>query len=196
MNQHYFSVEPDAPDRRRQVVVRLAGRDVTVETSSGVFSPGHVDLGTRVLLDHVDDPPPGTLLDLGCGWGPLALEAALRRPGLDVWAVDVNTRALALAADNARRLELDLHTADPDHVPEPLRFTTIWSNPPIRIGKPALHHLLTTWLGRLADDGTAWLVVARNLGADSLHHWLTDLGHPVERVTSRQGFRVLRAGPR
>jgi len=195
---HYFTPEPGGADVRRQVVVRLAGRDVTVTTSGGVFSPGRVDAGTRVLLDHVDDPAPGDLLDLGCGWGPLALAAGLRAPGVDVWALDVNSRALDLAATNARALGLErVRAVTADQVGADLRFTTIWSNPPIRIGKPALHKLLATWLGRLTDDGTAWLVVARNLGADPLHRWLAEtLGRPVDRVASAKGFRVLRVTPR
>lgn len=199
--EHYFTAAPAGPDVRRQVVVRLGGRDVTVTTSGGVFSAGHVDLGTRVLLDHLPDPAPGDLLDLGCGWGPLAIEAALRAQGLDVpldvWALDVNTRALDLTTDNARALGLDrVRAVTADQVPAHLRFTTIWSNPPVRIGKPALHQLLRSWLPRLTDDGTAWLVVARNLGADSLHTWLAGtLDRPVDRVASAKGFRVLRVGP-
>ncbi|MCL2090673.1 MAG: class I SAM-dependent methyltransferase [Micrococcales bacterium] len=201
MGEHYFSAAPTGPDTRCQVVVHLGGRDVTVTTSGGVFSAGHVDLGTRVLLDHLPDPAPGDLLDLGCGWGPLSIEAALRARDLadplDVWALDVNTRALDLTADNARTLGLDkVRAVTAGQVPADLRFTTIWSNPPVRIGKPALHQLLRSWLSRLTDDGTAWLVVARNLGADSLHGWLTDtLDRPVDRVASAKGFRVLRVGP-
>jgi len=100
-------------------------------------------------------------------------------------------------ADNARALGLEkVRAVTADQVPADLRFTTIWSNPPVRIGKPALHQLLRSWLPRLTDDGTAWLVVARNLGADSLHGWLTDtLDRPVDRVASAKGFRVLRVGP-
>ena len=70
----------------------------------------------------------------------------------------------------------------------------IWSNPPVRIGKAALHDMLLTWLGLLSDDGEAWLVVSRNLGADSLMKWLAAQGHDVERAASSKGFRVLRVG--
>jgi len=197
VSEHYFAAEPGGADRRREVVVHLAGRTVTVTTSGGVFSPGRVDLGTRVLLDHVIDPAPGDLLDLGCGWGPLALAAALRAPEVNVWALDVNTRALDLVATNARTLGLArVRAVTADQVSADQRFTTIWSNPPIRIGKAALHELLAAWLPRLTDDGTAWLVVARNLGADPLHDWLTQTsGRPVDRVASSKGFRVLRVGP-
>jgi 16S rRNA G1207 methylase RsmC len=192
---HYFSARPAAPDERRTIAIELAGRQLRVQTAPGVFSPDHVDLGTRVLLREVPDPPAtGELLDLGCGWGPLALTMALSSPGARVWAVDVNERALDLVRVNAASLALPhLVAVAPDEVPDDVRFAAIWSNPPIRVGKDALHELLRTWLARLAPGGAAWLVVGRNLGADPLHRWLSDdLGMAVERAASAKGFRVLR----
>jgi 16S rRNA G1207 methylase RsmC len=79
----------------------------------------------------------------------------------------------------------------PEQVDPSVTFDEIWSNPPIRIGKPALHELLLTWLPRLAPGGTARLVVARNLGADSLAAWLAGEGWTVTREGSAKGFRVL-----
>ncbi len=195
--EHYFSARPAAPDERRTLTVELAGREVRVQTAPGVFSPDHVDLGTRVLLREVPDPPEaGDLLDLGCGWGPLALTMALLSPGARVWAVDVNERALDLVRTNAAALGLaNVAAATPDEVPAGLAFAAIWSNPPIRVGKDALHGLLRAWLPRLAPGAEAWLVVGRNLGADPLHRWLSDDLHlPVTRATSAKGFRVLRVG--
>ena len=192
---HYFTAQPAAPDERRTLTVELAGCAVTVQTAGGVFSPDHVDLGTRVLLREVPDPPSsGDLLDLGCGWGPLALTMALLSPAAHVWAVDVNERALDLVRVNASRLGLaNVTAALPADVPASARFATIWSNPPIRVGKDALHDLLRLWLPRLAPGAQAWLVVGRNLGADPLHRWLADdLGVAVERAASAKGFRVLR----
>lgn len=199
--EHYFSARPAAPDQRRPLTVELAGREVRAQTAPGVFSPDHVDLGTRVLLRSVPAPPAsGDLLDLGCGWGPLALTMALLSPDARVWAVDVNERALDLVRVNAASLGLrNVVAALPDEVPDDVRFTAIWSNPPIRVGKAALHELLRRWLPRLAPGGEAWLVAGRNLGADPLHRWLSDeLGVPTERAASAKGFRVLRigAGPR
>ncbi|MYM19484.1 methyltransferase [Brevibacterium sp. 5221] len=199
MGDHYFSAEPGAASRPRAIAAQLGGRTVEVTTDSGVFSPGRVDLGTQVLLRHLPPPPPGNLLDLGCGWGPLSLHAGLvaaaEGTGTRVWALDVNARSLALTEDNARAL--GIHSIRPvtaAEVPADLEFAAIWSNPPIRIGKDELHALLLAWLPRLAPGGQAWLVVSKNLGADSLQAWLAEqLGaeYGVERRASAKGFRVL-----
>lgn len=192
---HYFSAEPSGPERRRELVVDLAGRRVTVEVASGVFSPGRLDPGTRVLLDAVPAPPAtGDLVDLGCGWGPVALTMASRSPGATVWAVDVNTRALDLVRANAARLGLvNLRAVTPEDVPTGLVVDALWSNPPVRVGKAVLHDLMRTWTARLAPAADAHLVVQKNLGADSLHRWLAaELALDIERVASSKGYRVLR----
>ena len=192
--EHYFTAAPASADERRPLAVRLAGRPVRVTVAGGVFSPGGLDKGTAVLLDEVPDPPAsGTLLDLGCGWGPIALTMGLLSPEADVWAVDVNERALDLAAGNARALGLSrVRAVPPEAVPDDVEFDVIWSNPPIRVGKAALHELLRTWRPRVAPAGTAYLVVSKNLGADSLQRWLeTDLGLACHRLASHKGFRVL-----
>lgn len=200
MSDHYFTAEPASAEERRRLTVRLAGRRVEVQTAPGIFSPDRIDQGTAVLLAEAPDPSPtGHLLDLGCGWGPIALTLALRSPDATVWGVDVNQRALALLRDNAAQLGLPrVRAVAPDDVPPDVRFGTIWSNPPIRVGKQVLHELLRTWLPRLDGDGSAYLVVQRNLGSDSLQRWLTGelaTTHPgefsVERYASAKGFRLL-----
>ncbi len=198
--EHYFTADPAGAAERRTMRAHLAGRDVTVHTAAGVFSPDGVDRGTAVLLAEVPDPPAaGTLLDLGCGWGPIALTMALLSPGARVYALDVNARALNLVADNARSLDLPgVHPVTAEEVPADVRFDTIWSNPPIRVGKAVLHELLGTWLPRMAPGGTAYLVVQKNLGSDSLQRWLAaelEGSHPgaftVTRYARDKGFRVL-----
>jgi 16S rRNA G1207 methylase RsmC len=200
VSEHYFSASPSGPQERRTVTFRVAGETRTLTTARGVFSGDRLDPGTGVLLRDAPDPADaGLLLDLGCGYGPITVSLALRAPSATVWAVDVNERARALTEENAAALGVGdrVHVAAPDDVPADLRFDAIWSNPPIRIGKPALHELLRRWLPRLADGGTAWLVVARNLGADSLAHWLTGQGYVVRRHASSKGYRVfaVRRGP-
>ena len=201
MSEHYFTASPAGPAEEREHSFVIRGTRHTVTTASGVFSADRLDKGTQVLLDHVPDPPgSGLLLDLGCGWGPIALALADAAPDATVLAVDVNERAIDLAARNAAAAEhTNIHAAEATTLAAELEGSgayvdLIWSNPPVRIGKAALHEMLLTWLGLLSDDGEAWLVVSRNLGADSLMKWLAAQGHDVERAASSKGFRVLRVG--
>ena len=189
---HYFTEDPDAASRRGTVTLTLPDRTLRLTTDRGVFSPSRVDPGTKLLLMEIGSLPEGPVLDLGCGYGPIACTLAARHPGAEVWAVDVNRRARALTSENARALGLEVHVAAPDEVPDHIRFASIVSNPPIRIGKAALHELLSGWLGRLDLGGVAWLVVNKHLGADSLSDWLAGRGHEVQRHRSRQGYRILR----
>lgn len=195
MSEHYFTAEPASPQERREIRVPLAGQTRAVQVAGGVFSPDRLDQGTTVLLNHVPAPPAdGTFLDLGCGWGPIALSLGLLRPGARIWAVDVNARARDLTALNAAALGLTgVQVVAPQDVPADVRFDVIWSNPPIRVGKDVLHQMLHTWLPRLAPGGSAYLVVAKNLGSDSLQRWLIEQFPSLEitRLTSVRGFRIL-----
>jgi 16S rRNA (guanine1207-N2)-methyltransferase len=192
--EYYFSEQPTVRHRPGTVHVVLPDLHLRLDTDSGTFSPTRLDPGTRLLLDTAPAPPAsGDLLDLGCGYGPAALTMAARSPAATVWAVDVNTRALELCAHNARRAGLsNVRAVTPGEVPAGVTFGAIWSNPPIRVGKQALHELLARWLCRLAPSGAAFLVAQRYLGADSLHRWLEEQGWQVTRIRSRAGYRVLR----
>jgi 16S rRNA (guanine1207-N2)-methyltransferase len=193
VSEHYFSPRPRARHRPGRVRVVLPDVYLELATDAGVFSPGRLDPGTRLLLDEAPAPPPaGDLLDLGCGYGPIACVLARRSPGAAVWAVDVNERALELCARNAAAAGLaNVRCITPDDPGVPARLAGIWSNPPVRIGKAALHQLLSAWLGRLAPGGQAHLVAGRNLGADSLHRWLAEQGWLVTRRAARSGYRLL-----
>jgi 16S rRNA (guanine1207-N2)-methyltransferase len=192
-SSQYFAEQPAAPRRPGTVHVVLPDVHLTLATDSGVFSPGRLDPGTRLLLETAPPPPAdGDLLDLGCGYGPLALVLAARSPAARVWGVDVNVRALELCHRNVLSSGLAnvrcRSAADPGL---PDSYQLIWSNPPVRIGKQALHELLAAWLGRLAPAAAAYLVVQRNLGADSLQRWLADRGWQAGRIAARAGYRVL-----
>lgn len=197
-SEHYFDATPDGDARYQTITAWIAGAERQVTTANKIFSPAHIDGGTRILLDAVPEPPKtGNILDLGAGWGPIALEAALLSPEATVWAVDVNERALDLVRRNAAALGLtNVRAALPDDVPADIRFDAIWSNPPIRVGKEILHGMLEHWIPRLVPGGEAWLVVQKNLGSDSLQRWLDDtLGDDFEvaRISTNKGFRVLLA---
>lgn len=195
--EHYFSETPGTEFKPKEITVDICGQKVALTTSGGVFSPDHIDVGTEVLLAHLDEAPAGgNLLDIGCGWGPIALSLATHSPKATIWAIDVNERSLELTASNAKRLGLtNIRTAKPEDVPNEIEFSGIWSNPPIRVGKDMLHEILLTWLPRLSKDAEGYLVVQKNLGADSLHRWLeaelpTDFS--TIRVDTAKSFRVLR----
>lgn len=199
---HYFEENPSARSKPAEVQLALPDLSATLHTDSGVFSAQKVDPGTKALLVEMatQSPQPawpdGDLVDLGCGYGPITVALAIRHPNRTVWAVDTNRRALDLTARNAEAAGVGdrVRTVTPEDVPESLAVAAVISNPPIRIGKPALHAMLHTWMSKLHPGGEAWLVVAKNLGADSLARWLEDRGHVVQRVASRRGYRILRVG--
>lgn len=198
-SEQYFTASPASPDERRTIQVNLAGHQIPVQVSNGVFSANRLDLGTSVLLKKVPTPPPtGDFLDLGCGWGPIALSMGLLSPEASVYAVDVNERALDLTRRNAESNGLKgIQAVLPDQLPDDLMFDLIWSNPPIRVGKEALHELLMNYLPRLKPGGRAYLVVQRNLGADSLVPWLSKNlgdGWTVTKAASAKGFRIIEIG--
>ncbi|HEY3527775.1 MAG TPA: methyltransferase [Nocardioides sp.] len=201
MNDHYFSADPSAPFEREPVSCEVWGQRLDLISGSGVYSRGRLDIGTSVLFRETEPPEPGHVLDLGTGYGVigLAVAASWRARGVPagsssgVTGVEVNQRAVLLANQNAARLGLQdrFIACDPEIVPDDVRFDEIWSNPPIRIGKQALHRLLLHWFARLRPGGRAMLVVGKNLGADSLQNWLIDQGYPTLRLASAKGFRVL-----
>jgi 16S rRNA (guanine1207-N2)-methyltransferase len=196
---HYFDPNPSVASSPGEVELTLPDLHVTLRTDRGVFGGAGVDPGTKLLLLEAPAPPAdavGHLLDLGCGYGPIAVALGRRAPAAQVWAVDVNERARALCAENAAAAGLgNVRVVAPDEVPDDVAFAGVWSNPPIRIGKAALHDLLLRWLDRLTPAGRAWLVVHKHLGSDSLARWLEQQGHPTARLTSRAGYRILAVQP-
>ena len=194
---HYFDEEPTTDSSPRDVHLSLPDMQLTLTTDRGVFGYDRVDSGTKLLLLQVPSPSAtGNLLDIGCGTGAIALTMARRSPAATVWAVDVNERARGLCRDNAERNGIgNVTVCAPDDVPVDILFETIWSNPAIRIGKPALHAMLLRWFGRLSPSGSAVLVVHKHLGSDSLQTWLGTQGYLTTRLASSAGYRILQANP-
>ena len=196
-DNHYFASSPEGPLVTREITVNLNGNKTQVLTAGGIFSPEHIDQGTQVLLTHIEAAnPTGTFLDIGCGWGPIALALALQSPKAKIYAIDVNERSLQLTKMNAEKLGIsNIIVCKPEDVPQEIMFDEIWSNPPIRVGKKVLHEILNVWIKKLVQGGTARLVVQKNLGSDSLHKWLMEEFSPEfdsTRIDSSKTFRVLK----
>ncbi len=197
-SQQYFEAAPTTPSDRSTIDLILPDLTLSLTTDAGVFGRHKVDPGTKLLL--LDGPPSTAgdrhLLDLGAGYGPIALTLATRNPEATIWAVEVNARARELCRHNAAAAGLNnIEVSDPDGVPDHVTFDRIWSNPPIRVGKPALQGLLVRWLSRLSPGGSAHLVVQRHLGSDSLQRWLVAGGFPTTRRASKAGYRLLDVVP-
>ncbi|MBK8334885.1 MAG: methyltransferase [Ilumatobacteraceae bacterium] len=192
---HYFDEEPTTDSSPRVVQLLLPDLQLALTTDRGVFGYDRIDAGTKLLLLRAPAPAPtGNLLDIGSGTGAIALTMARRCPAATVWAVDVNERARDLCRSNAERNGLtNVNVCSPDDVPADVTFDTIWSNPAIRIGKPALHAMLLRWLSRLSPAGEVVLVVHKHLGSDSLQAWLSGQGYPTTRLASSSGYRILHA---
>lgn len=193
-SSQYFDADPATDSAERSIALTLPDLQLTLTTDRGVFSADKVDAGSKLLL--LDGPRPvagdKAIVDVGCGYGPIALALALRNPDALVWAVDVNARARDLCERNAVENDLtNVRVVAPADVPSDLAVDRIWSNPPIRVGKAVLHELLDGWLARLTPGGSAHLVVQKHLGADSLHKRLEGLGWAVERRSSRKAYRLL-----
>ena len=81
-NEHYFSSKPSSKIRKYEVEIAINNSVFKFITSSGVFSPKKVDLGTRVLLKNAKIPKKGIIADLGCGYGIIGIIISKFHPNL------------------------------------------------------------------------------------------------------------------
>ena len=195
VDEHYFSSDPAAPKKTVSITLQVGGKELAIEAASGTFSSSKLDAGTAVLLKHEDHfPKDGNVLDIGCGWGPIGISIASSTQACKVYGIDINQRSIEQSNLNAENLKLKnywaMHARD---LPADLRFSAIWSNPPIRVGKKVLHELMETYIPRLEPGGRAMLVVQKNLGADSFQRWLSTRFPDAEvmRVATDKGYRVI-----
>ena len=194
--EHYFSQQPDSAAKAHDLSFEVGGINFQAKSESGTFSVQKLDRGTEILLRSYEEfPVKGNVLDIGCGWGPISLAIAKHQPLTTVWALDVNQRSLRLTAENAKTNNLDnIRAVEAELIPSDLRFSGIWSNPPIRVGKSVLHGLMKSWLPRLEPGASAYLVVQKQLGAESFEKWLAQEfpEMQVSRPDQDKGYRVIR----
>lgn len=196
MAEHYYTNQPTARHDRKFIETVLRGKRLKLATDAGVFSRNEVDYGSRFLIETMNIAEDARVLDMGCGYGPIGLSAALLAVRGHVVMADVNERALELARENARLngignvriVQSDLF----EQVPEG-PYTVIVSNPPIRAGKQVVHRLFEQSLDFLAEGGELWIVIQKKQGAPSAIARLEQLFSDVQVVDKSKGYRVIRA---
>ncbi|CAM3764133.1 MULTISPECIES: class I SAM-dependent methyltransferase [Paenibacillus] len=195
-NQHYYSNQPETAHDRKELKADLRGHSLRFISDAGVFSKSGIDYGSRVLIDAMEFAPDASVLDVGCGYGPIGLTAARLAPQGHVTMIDINSRAVELARENARHngitnvtiLESDLFAAVKDQA-----FDVVLTNPPIRAGKETVHTIFAEAWNHLRQGGQLWVVIQKKQGAPSAKSKLEALFGQVEEVTKDKGYRIFKA---
>jgi len=190
---HYFTAQPIAPSRPRELRARLRGQPWTFRADRGVFASKGVDAGTKLLIETMEIHPSDLVLDLGCGYGPVGVVAAtLARRGRVV-LVDINERAVDLARENVRRaglLNADVVLGDGFEPVGDRRFDVVLTNPPIRAGRATIRRLIQDAWDHLQDRGRFYLVARTAQGAKTLAREVAAAFESVTEVARASGYRV------
>lgn len=197
MADHYYSRNPEVAHDRREIETVLRGHKFRFISDSGVFSKSGIDYGSRVLIEAMEIGASDSILDVGCGYGPIGLTAATLAPQGRATLIDVNERAVELAEHNAKSngiqnataLQSDLYAG----LPETAVFDKVLTNPPIRAGKAVVHAIFEGAYPRLKTGGSLWVVIQKKQGAPSAKEKLEQLYQTVEEVTKDKGYRIFKA---
>jgi 16S rRNA (guanine1207-N2)-methyltransferase len=195
MNDHYYTRTPQSASRPAECSFSYRGIDLVFTTDAGVFSRGEVDTGTRLLLEALPEEMQGDILDLGCGWGIIGISIARKWPGSRVVMADVNTRALDLSRENAKRNRAEVVCVESDGMGALMdrSFDAVVTNPPIRAGKQVIYKMFADAATRLKDGGALYLVIRKQQGAESCIKYLETIYGKVEKLDKSGGFWVLKA---
>ena len=197
MSNMYYEREPQSASREVACVFSYHGNRLTIQTHAWVSSKGELDQGTRLLLDALPELT-GEVLDLGCGWGAIGIAVKKAFPQTDVTMVDVNLRALGLCERNAEAngVEVTCLESDGMHALSGRQFDAVITNPPIRAGKQKVYEMLSGAAEALKEDGSLYLVIRKQQGAESCMRFLSDYFETVEKLDRSAGFWVIRAAER
>jgi 16S rRNA (guanine1207-N2)-methyltransferase len=197
MNDHYYSSKPVSKSDVREVQAELRGQSFLFLTDHGVFSKKGVDFGSRLLIETVSLHNEKSILDLGCGYGPIGISIAKTHPNVTVVMVDVNERAVELSQKNAKRNQVDHQiesfVSDGFAKISDRKFDAILFNPPIRIGKSKIYSLFVEAKQHLNANGSLWIVIRKQQGAKSAKAELEQLFPTVELVTQKKSYCIIRA---
>ena len=196
MSEHYYSQQPGARHDRRTIDTVLRGKSLRFTSDAGVFSKGDIDYGSRVLIEAMDIPEGAAVLDVGCGYGPIGITAAHLIPKGHVTMIDINSRAVELAKENALNngiRNVTIMESDMLGALDGQTFDVILTNPPIRAGKAVVHQIFEQSYEHLNEGGTLWIVIQKKQGAPSAAAKLESLFGSVEEVAKDKGYRIIKA---
>lgn len=200
MSQHYYSRIPESLSQPKEITAHVCGRDFTFQTDSGVFSKYQFDFGSKVLvesfLSHSLQAMEVDILELGSGYGPIAIILGECLAHSYITGVEINERAVALARKNALNRGLtrvDFLEGDASQDLGQARYDYVLTNPPIRAGKAVIQAFVQTAYQSLKPGGSLWLVIQKKQGAPSMKQYMMDLFGHVDRVALEKGYWVLKA---
>lgn len=193
---HYYSKKPTTKSEQQTWETFVEDESFSFVTDTGVFSKNKLDTGSEVLMTTAGKMkyPKGDLLDIGCGYGPVGLYLARKFPDRQVEMVDINERALALAAENAKRNQIDnvsIYQSDLFMEVKNKKFAGIFSNPPIRAGKQVVHEILEESYDYLIEGGALQIVIQKKQGAPSAREKMKEVFGNVERIALEKGYWIL-----
>jgi 16S rRNA (guanine1207-N2)-methyltransferase len=196
MTEHYYSAKPTTAHEHNQIEVKLRGKDLTFVTDAGVFSKKEIDFGSKLLIETMIVDRNDSVLDVGCGYGPIGISAAFLADQGRVTMIDINERAVLLSRDNAKLNGLSNVTVQQsDLLAQVLehKFNCILTNPPIRAGKTIVHDIFVQAYDALVPGGHLWVVIQKKQGAPSAFAKLASLFGNVVEVTKDKGYRIFKA---
>ena len=194
MSEHYFTPDPSAPHKPREIILRVLGLTLTMHTDAGVFSGDGLDPGSRLLIESLP-PLSGRVADLGCGWGAMGVPLALKNPGAEVYLTDVNARAADLARKNIIQNQAKNATVYTGDGLQALQgpFQAVVTNPPIRAGKQVIYGLFAEAKEKLAPGGRLYVVIRKQQGAPSALKYLEALFGAAQVIERGGGYWVIEA---
>ena len=194
MSEHYFTNQPVSESCVREIVYALPEGELRLLTDRGVFSGSRVDHGSDILIRAVRamEKGPKSLLDIGCGYGPIAIALGKAWPDSRLMMIDVNQRAMELARENAGRNGVSAVVKEASNLPDEF-FEVVVTNPPIRAGKDVVYGIFRQAWDHLPDGGRLYVVIRKNQGAESAVRELQQLFGNCETVERQSGFHILRS---
>jgi 16S rRNA (guanine1207-N2)-methyltransferase len=197
LSEHYYSRTQKVESEPKFWDFTLRNQLFRFKTDNGVFSKKEVDFGSRLLIEAFELPNvEGSVLDVGCGYGPIGLSIAKNYPERIVHMIDVNERAIELSKANAEQNavhNVEIYESDTLINVKEFNFAAILTNPPIRAGKKTVHDIFEQSYEHLVAGGELWIVIQKKQGAPSALEKLKERFTTVETIDKSKGYFIIKA---